>query len=90
MGMKPRKKPVQFFKKGDRVRWSSQAGGVEKTKEGEVVYVLGEGKNIGRSVPVEMFPHGTALYSARRHESYVVKVGSKFYWPLVKYLVKVS
>lgn len=66
------------FKIGSGVRWKSQAGGYAKEKIGIVVEV----------VPAKALPKnkGGGWGSPRGHESYVVKVGSKLYWPIVKNL----
>ena len=69
------------FKVGDRVEWTSQAGGSTRTKRGAVVEVVKRGeapapisKNRNPGMP-------------RDHESYLVRVkGSGLYWPRVKAL----
>jgi hypothetical protein len=65
------------FKVGDWVEWTSQSAGVSKRKCGEVVQVIAAGA-FCRSV------HGAGL--CRDHESYVVKVGYRRYWPRVAHL----
>jgi hypothetical protein len=72
-----------MFKEGDKVQWTSQANGGVKTKTGVVVQVVEPGKRPDRN----RFP---ALYRdsgvgfGRDHESYVVRVDNKIYWPRVK------
>jgi len=72
------------FKCGDFVTWSSQAGGVRRTKLGEVTDIIPS----GIAPPIK----GAGLY--RDHESYVVRASvidgkshqlhrHKKYWPKV-------
>jgi len=65
---------------GDDVKWVSQSGGYYKTKEGVIVAI----------VAPEQDPFDVAkLYNLgrpRNHESYVVRVGKKLYWPRVSAL----
>jgi len=63
------------MKVGDKVKWSSQAQGKWKTKEGVVTRIVPTGKL------ANLKPSNTCL--PRDHESYVVKVGKKLYWPRV-------
>ncbi len=49
---------------GDRVRWSSQANGVWKTKNGLIVEV----------VPAHKVPRDKNFGSSRNHESYIVEI----------------
>jgi hypothetical protein len=72
------------MKVGDKVRWSSQAGGYTKSKEGVVAQVVPAG-----SLPDRSFTHlhrVGGIGMARKAESYVVKVGNKPYWPLANKL----
>lgn len=66
------------FKVGDPVQWKSQAGGYIKSKAGIVAEV----------VPPMASPRnkGDGWGSPRNHESYVVKVGTKLYWPVARNL----
>lgn len=41
------------FKIGDKVKWTSQSQGYEKTKEGIIVLVLKPGESIMKSIGVE-------------------------------------
>ena len=75
------------FKLGDRVTWTSQAGGCTRTKTGEVVEV----------VPAFERPktHVTGMGYHRNHESYAVRASKTtdrkreaFYWPRVNQLKK--
>lgn len=75
----------QRFKVGDVVTWTSQAGGSTSTKAGRVAEVVAPNK---RPSP-ELFPalHGySGCGRGRTHESYVVLVGTKPYWPHAKLL----
>jgi hypothetical protein len=76
-----------MFKKFNKVTWTSQSRSYSKTKIGVIICVLvpgmtpsnpGEEKGVSYYVPY----HG----DARDHESYIVRVGNKLYWPLVKNL----
>ncbi len=66
------------FKLNDCVEWTSQAGGSSKHKRGTVVAIVPAGK-LPREVFDGKIDAGTC--SARNHESYVVHVGFKWYWP---------
>ena len=69
-----------MFKKGSMVYWSSQAAGSLKTKEGVVAEVVPPGKKPSMIDP-------KLCGEGRASESYVVKCGSKYYWPLVSKLI---
>lgn len=78
------------FAVGDKVQWTSQAGGYTKTKTGTVMVV----------VPAQTSPHEVHLpevpctltkgigMSTRLHESYLVHVQGRreLYWPVVSLL----
>lgn len=75
------------FKVGDRVFWVSQAAGISRRKEGEVIEVVTSGA----------YPKSRLSAKpghSRDHESYVVKAkaigtqteNTKVYWPLVTHL----
>lgn len=68
------------MKAGDKVTWRSQAGGSWKEKTGEIIYVVPAGR-LPRS---EWHQADTCL--PRNHESYIVKVGRRTYWPRVSAL----
>jgi len=76
------------FQFGQTVEWTSQAQGSTKTKRGHVVQVVAAGQRPNR----EHFPD---LYTSagcgwgRKHESYVVRVGNRHYWPVVKNLTAI-
>ncbi len=73
------------FKVGDEVTWTSQAQSFVKTKVGIVVQVVPANTPPSR----EMFPDlykGSGVGYDRKHTSYVVRVGKKHYWPLVRNL----
>ncbi len=79
------------MKIGDKVRWTSQAGGHEKVKEGEIIRVIppyGDVLNY-------MFEGSNSAYGGgyrRDQESYLVRVKGEgkrkatIYWPIVKKL----
>jgi hypothetical protein len=73
---------VERFAHGEGVTWSSQAGGHDKVKVGTVAQVVPAKTMPDRN----RFPHlykgaGVGIY--RNHESYVVLVGNRPYWPRV-------
>lgn len=93
------------FKLGDKVKWSSQAGGSWSHKVGTVVAVVPSGWLPGR----EEWPSlhtGPGIGGSRDHESYIVSVPApskvrgtgpkrrpakpKIYWPRVSKLEAVS
>lgn len=72
---------------GTRVRWTSQAGGFAKTKEGLVVYVIPPKEYVREILQRnDRFRREVRDFSIflRDHESYVVRVGKRLYWPIVK------
>lgn len=73
-----------MLKENDNVKWTSQSAGYPKEKRGHIVLVVPAGfRPRGSGLP-GFYPVG----QARDHESYIVKVGRKHYWPLVKYLIR--
>ena len=70
------------FHVGDKVVWTSQGGGFFKTKSGAVAGVIPSG-----AIPMNLGYLIGEPESRRYHESYVVSVGGKHYWPLVKNLM---
>jgi hypothetical protein len=74
------KKQLPTFKVGDRVTWTSQANGGERTKTGEVTDVIKPGYRPGDKV--------AGCGGQRDHESYVVRVHSRLFWPRVSKLEK--
>jgi hypothetical protein len=89
------------FKIGDKVKWSSHAGGNYTTKEGVVVRVVKAGERI-RKDDFEAIAcrEGAGArkwggsWGARKHISYIVKVSfpgtaktPQLYWPLTSRLM---
>lgn len=72
------------FKLRNRVFWVSQSSGFETEKEGIIVRVIAAGSRPEKSGKTMKQPG-----MPRDHESYIVKVGEKLYWPRVSQLVKV-
>ena len=71
------------FKISDKVIWESQAAGISKIKEGEIICVIPAGEMPDCSMSGFNYGGGTI----RDHESYLVKVKSRgIYWPLVRKL----
>ena len=81
------------MKVGDRVRWSSQAGGQETSKTGRIVAVVPPDTK-----PDPLIPEGyekknpAPSGNGRKTESYWVALGqsNKVHWPLVKYLTLIA
>ena len=76
------------FKQGDTVTWASQAGGYRKIKTGVVAEVLAAGQMPCRERFASLYK-SSGLGSIRPHESYVVAVGTRPYWPRVAALREV-
>lgn len=76
------------FKKGQTVKWESQASGFKKKKAGRIVGVVLSFSRPDYRYGKVLFEYSTwHRFTARRdHKSYVVNVNGKLYWPLVKYL----
>jgi hypothetical protein len=68
------------FKKGDKVKWSSQAGGHWKTKRGKIVEVI---------LPFQR-PSGykglEVGLTGRKEMSFVVETANGYYWPYASLL----
>lgn len=82
---------TKTFAIGNKVKWSSQAMGSWKEKEGTVVDVVPPKK-----VTQMMRSLDLGAYNFRKHESYIVHVPAKsgrgkgtYYWPLVSKLQRV-
>lgn len=79
----------ETIKLGDTVEWTSQSGGhYGKIKRGDVVQIVTAGKIpmlIG-DVCGTLRVLGAGFGMARKHESYLVRVGKIGYWPRVKHL----
>lgn len=76
----------------DHVTWTSTSGGTSKTKTGQIVAVIPAGdtlrKHTGHLESVNRTLWLLEEYSPPRdHETYVIKVGRKFYRPHVKHLL---
>ncbi len=70
---------------GDAVEWSSQAQGITKRKSGVVVSVVPPEQRPDRMQFDDLY-RGPGCGYGRPHESYVVRVGNKHYWPRVSAL----
>lgn len=73
------------FSTGDTVTWTSQAGGVSKSKSGVVVAVV-PAKTLPSKADFPGLYRGVGIGSSRDHESYVVRVktglsATRDYWP---------
>ena len=93
---------TQILEVGDRVEWSSQAGGYYKKKEGKVILIVPGGVPPHR-VMFENIVTAKFVTSAidsrtcvRKEVSYVVEVAAKgsgrphLYWPVVSNLKKID
>ena len=73
------------FEVGRTVVWRSQAQGLWKMKVGKIVEVVPQGERPSRQ-RFEILYKGAGVGFSRKHESYVVMVGSRPYWPRVSAL----
>ncbi len=66
------------------VQWRSQGSGVWKVKEGEIVEII----PVGQTPDGNKYPtlRAGGIGMPRNHESYVVAVGKRHYWPRVSAL----
>ena len=79
------------FRAGEKVEWTSQAGGYTKTKTGVILVVVPAGvcpkKHANSLELVNVLP---PQYPGcpRDHETYLVQLGrrTRLYWPLVRNL----
>lgn len=69
------------MKKGDKVYWTSQSQGSATRKEGEIVGVVPAGERPQKHTWPTFWRGDYGPGFARDHETYIVKVGSKLYWP---------
>jgi hypothetical protein len=76
-------------KLGTVVEWTSQSQGSSKTKRGVIVAVV-QGDQLPNREEYPQLYTGAGLGSWRHHESYVVQVGKKYYWPRVSALKEVK
>jgi hypothetical protein len=74
------------FELGDVVKWTSQGRGVFTTKSGTIVQKLRAGERLDVAYwPALRVPDNRGAH--RKHEeSYVIRVGRNFYWPVTKQL----
>ena len=81
-----------MLKIGDKVSWESQAQGYNKKKVGVVVGVIPAGEQVAVYLDAALANIGSTIQKdyggARLHESYLVVVSGKVYWPRVCKLVK--
>jgi hypothetical protein len=83
-------RPKKMFTVGTQVRWTSQAGGYRKTKVGIIVDVIPAFDYLTDYLPDEILEQLGRGHLPRTHESYIVRVGNKYYWPRVKNLEVIS
>lgn len=76
---------MKSFKVGETVQWTSQAQGYSKSKEGVVVAIVPAGERPDREAFLDLYK-GAGCGFGRDHESYVVRVKNKHYWPRVSAL----
>lgn len=70
------------FSLNSTVTWESQSAGSIKAKTGIIVAVVPADTFVRKG----QYPGLGIPGISRNHESYIVKVGSKHYWPRVKHL----
>lgn len=75
-----------MFQKNEEVKWSSQAGGHVKVKQGKVLAVLSPGIEVNEFLASQGLKPIRKPGKARQVISYLIQVGSKIYWPNVKAL----
>jgi len=75
-----------MFRIGDVVEWTSQSSGSSLTKRGIVTEVIVPGTRPDRIRFPGLYRSTALIGMPRNHESYVVLVGSKPYWPRVSQL----
>ena len=73
------------MKKGSIVKWTSQSQGYVREKTGKIIEIVPAGNPAMSRISSSTFVGGP-----RNHKSYVVKVGSKTYWPIVSKLVEIK
>lgn len=70
---------------GEQVRWTSQSWGYFREKHGTVVAIVPPYRD-----PRAYIPYGYWMKRGeganREHESYLIAVGKRVYWPIVKKL----
>ncbi len=69
-----------MFQIGQMVKWSSQANASLKEKIGVIVEVVPAGSRPNRDRFLSLY-RGSGVGLPRNHESYVVQVKTKIYWP---------
>lgn len=75
---------------GDQVVWESQGRGFTRQKVGEIVAVIPPRRNPNFHIPEGKWSLGGGSFGLpRNHESYLVAVESRLYWPKVKHLRKI-
>ena len=78
-----------MFKIGDQVEWTSQSQGYTKTKRGVVAQVVPAEQRPDKTRFPQLF-RGIGCGYGRNHESYVVLVGKRPYWPVASRLTAVK
>lgn len=75
------------FLVGDAVVWTSQAQGYSRQKQGVIVSVVAPNERPDRNFFPDLYK-GSGCGFGRDHESYVVRVKNRHYWPRASSLVK--
>lgn len=78
-----------MFSIGDRVKWTSQASGTVKEKEGIVTETIPIGSRPNRGKYPRLY-RGRDCGIPRDHVSYIVTIEKEYYWPRVKGLERVG
>lgn len=75
------------FDLGEMVQWISQSRGYRKIKLGPVVAVVTAGTRPNRDAFPDLYKNAGCGWE-RDHDSYVVKVRNRHYWPRVVHLMR--
>jgi len=71
---------MRKLKVGSKVTWKSQSRGYYTIKEGTIIAVVPAGE---WATKYGYKPNGGPPGVPRNHETYVVQVGNRTYWPMV-------
>lgn len=69
---------------GQKVTWTSQSGGISKTKIGIIEQVVDADDLPDRDSFPQLYKQGIGM--SRGHKTYVVRVENKLYWPRTRAL----
>lgn len=78
-----------MFSIGDRIKWTSQAAGVIKEKDGTITEIIPIGIRPDKNKYPRLY-RGRDCGAPRDHISYIISTDKEYYWPRVKILSLVS